>query len=138
MRILSILSAISIMASQVIPAWGDQLQDALNAVDKKDFNRAYQLFRPLAENGNKLAQEMLGELYNNGAGVAKDEKAAVTWWRRAAEKGEPYAQLRLGESFAVGRGVQEDFAEAAKWLRKAAEQNITKAQTGLGLALYQG
>jgi len=120
------------------PALGDQLRDAVEALERNDFNRAFQLMLPLAEGGNAQAQGFLGDMYNAGQGVARDLKKALVWWKRAAEKGEPYSQLSLGDNYAAGRGVKEDFSEAAKWWRKAAEQNIPRAQVGLGLALYQG
>jgi Sel1 repeat len=138
MRVIPLICVIAMTALSALPALGDQLQDAIEAWNRKDFRRAVQLVRPLAEAGNPSAQGLLGDMYNSGDGVAKDAKEAVKWWTRAAEKGEPVSQLNLGDSYAAGRGVQENFAEAVKWWRKAAEQNITRAQTGLGLALYQG
>jgi TPR repeat protein len=125
-------------AFQIVAAHGDQLKDAFEAASKKDYARAYQLFRPLAEGGNAMAQGMLGDMYRNGEGVRQDDKVAVTWWKRAAEQGEPMSQLMLGKSFIAGQGIEENFAEGARWLRKAAEQNIADAQAGLGLALFMG
>ena len=39
----------------------------------------------------------LGEMYEEGRGVDKDEKEAVRWYRKAAEKGDKEAQKRLGQ-----------------------------------------
>ncbi|MGO9518609.1 MAG: hypothetical protein ACLPND_16370 [Candidatus Korobacteraceae bacterium] len=43
----------------------------------------------------------LGWLYENGAGVEKDQKQAITWYRKAAQRGDQTAKdnlKRLGVS----------------------------------------
>jgi len=77
------------MALQVIPAWGDQLQDAFDALKMNDFNRAIPAYSPTSRKWKRWWRRDAGEMYSSGSGVAKDEKAAVTWWKRAADKGEP-------------------------------------------------
>nr|WP_249149332.1 sel1 repeat family protein [Bradyrhizobium manausense] len=120
-------------------AIADDIRDGVEALGRKDFQRALQLIRPRAEAGHPFAQWMLGDMYKNGeGGLPKDAKMAASWWAQAAAKGLAEAQLNLGDSYAAGEGVSENWKEAVKWWRKAAEQNIPRAQTGLGLALYSG
>jgi TPR repeat protein len=69
----------------------DALQEATTAYKKRDYPTALRLWRPLAEQGNAAAQKGLGELYEFGLGVPKDEAEAAVWYRKAAEQGAPTA-----------------------------------------------
>jgi TPR repeat protein len=89
-----------------------------------------------AEAGNAKAQNDLGEMYNFGKGVPRDDVEAVKWLRKAAEQGHANAQNHLGGMCEYGMGVPQDKAEAAKWYRKAAEQGHADAQNHLGW-IYQ-
>ena len=109
----------------------DLLADAKAAFDRGDYATAEKLWRPAAEGGNASAQASLGEMYETGRGVAKDEAEAVKWYRKAAEQGFATAQTDLGVMYRDGRGVAKDDAEAERWFRKAADQGETKAQTVL-------
>ena len=51
-----------------------------------DYQRAYDLWRPLADQGDASAKFDLGLMYGEGHGVAKDD-AAVKWDRLAANQG---------------------------------------------------
>ena len=54
------------------------------------------LCRKSAEQGDAIAQFFLGVvMYENGIGVAKDEREAVKWYRKAAEHGNEYAKKAL-------------------------------------------
>ena len=86
-----------------------------------------------AEKGDAKAQTLLGDMYGDGLGVAKDEAEAVKWYRKAADQGYATAQFNLGVMYAFGRGVKQDSVEAVKWWRKAAEKNYAMAQYNLGV-----
>ncbi len=49
-----------------------------------------------AEGGDVKAQKHLGDLYERGIGVPKDEELAKTWYTKAAEQGEPQAMFSVG------------------------------------------
>ena len=61
-------------------------EDGLAAYQRQDYAVAYDAWKPLAEAGDASAQNNLGALYSQGAGVARDYPAARDWWRRAAEQ----------------------------------------------------
>jgi len=134
------VTILSIILTQLLcfAALADDVRDGIEALDRKDFNRALQLIRPLAQSSNPFAQWLLGDMYKDGEGLPKDMKMALDWWTKAASKGLADAQLSLGDSYAAGQGVPENWSEAVKWWREAANQNLPRAQTGLGLALYSG
>ena len=48
-----------------------------------------------AEQGNAMAQNSLGVMYELGQGVPQDHKAAVKWYKLASEQGDADAQNNL-------------------------------------------
>jgi TPR repeat protein len=94
--------------------------------------------RKTADQGNAQAQYRLGEMYDNGEGVAADDAEAVKWYRRAAEQGHPGAQWQLGYKYEYGSGVAVDNVESIKWFRKAAEQGHGIAQFELAMRYHTG
>ena len=53
--------------------------------------------RAAGEGGSDIAQSRLGEMYQHGIGVPKDELKAVEWFQKAAEQGSSLGQCCLGE-----------------------------------------
>jgi TPR repeat protein len=91
-----------------------------------------------AEAGDAISQQIVGNYYFNGYGVAKDEKLAVHWARKAAEQGNAKAQADLGACYFSGKGVPLDEVEGFKWTKKAAEQGHPAAQCNLGFKYLEG
>ena len=91
-----------------------------------------------AEEGQAIAQLMLGLMYANGEGVPENNAEAVKWYKRAAELGNDKAQFNLGYMYFNGMGVPENNTEAVKWFRRAAEQGNAGAQLKLGLMYVIG
>jgi uncharacterized protein len=114
------------------------LEDGFAAYQDKDYVKAVEIWRPLADAGNATAQFRLGVMYIEGRGVAPDDAEGAKWFRRAAEQGEPMAQFNLGASYAEGAGVPRDDAEAARWFRRAADQGVSLAQLNLGIMYSEG
>jgi len=110
----------------------------LDAYLDADYDKAIEIWQPLAESGNAAAQYSLGTLYDGGKGVPKDDEKAVKWFQRAAEQGHPAAQFNLGNAYRTGQGASQDQSLAARWWRKAAEQDFAPAQFNLGTLYYFG
>ena len=102
-------------------AWADtpeqQFQQGLEATKRGDYQTAFKLWLPLAEQGDAQAQFNLGLMYDKGQGVKQDDVEAVKWYRKAAEQGLAQAQLNLGNMYRTGEGVKQDDVEAVKWYR---------------------
>ena len=75
-----------------------------------------------AQNGDPIAQCIIGLCYTLGKGVKKDNAQAAYWFRKSAEQGYASAQANLGDLYYMGEGVEEDYAQAVYWWRKAAAQ----------------
>ena len=122
--------------------YGERLyQQGLMQFNQGHHDQAAQLWRLLAEDGNRDAQFALGELYASGdvqAGIDRNLAKAAKWYRRAAKQGHASAQYNLGVFYASGVGVPHDLREAARWWRLAALQGHIQAQFNLGLLYAQG
>ena len=94
---------------------------------KGDYNAAFMICQTPADNGDPLAQNIVGIMLINGWGTARDLGEAARWWRKAADQGFAGAQFNLGRMYGKGDGVPQDYAEAVKWYRKAAEQGFAEA-----------
>ena len=105
---------------------------------QKDFKAILAIIHPLAEQGDALAQALVGDMYKEGLGVKQDDVEAVKWYRKAADQGGLRSQYSLGVMYYNGVGVKQDYVEAAKWYRKAADKGYTMAQFNLGLMYRDG
>jgi len=110
------------------------LEDGVAAVKRRDYATAVRSFRPLADQGDDVAQFDLGVLYNKGWGVPRDYVQAAKWYRLSAGQGNADAQFNLGILYDDGHR----YAEAVKWYRKAADQGLGDAQFNLGLLYAKG
>ena len=99
-----------------------ELATAIETYQTRDFTRAAEQLRPLAEAGEPQAQTILGIMYESGEGVPLDHAAAARWYRAAAEQGYDPAQYSLGNLYRAGRGVPRSDQEAAYWYTAAARQ----------------
>ena len=78
--------------------------------------------------GDAASQRMLGIMYFDGLGIAKDRAAAAKWFRKGADVGDTASQRRLGEMLAYGQGIEKDEAAGAAQLGKAAAGGDAIAQ----------
>jgi hypothetical protein len=107
------------------------VQDGIAAIIRGDYATAFRLLRPLADQGNGAAQNLVGTMYGNGWGVAENDAEALKWFRKAADQGNADAQYSLGQIYQNGWGVQKDFAEAKKWYLRAANQGNPAARSAI-------
>ncbi len=119
-------------------AWGDDLQDAINAAQRGDHAAAFPVFLRLAEAGDPAYQSLVGSAYSEGMGVPQNYQEAVRWMRRAAEQGYAVAQFNLGSMYSRGEGTLQDYREAVRWYRKATTQGDVDAMTNLGAIYFNG
>lgn len=103
------------------PVLADRFSDAVDALQRRDYEAAMRLFMPLAERGNASAQFNVGVMYANGEGVARDVAQAANWYKKAADQGEARAQFNLGYMYFSGQGLPKDSVKAYLWLDLAAQ-----------------
>jgi hypothetical protein len=100
-------------------AFADPFDDAKAAYDRGDKAGVVKILRPLADQGNAIAEANLGIMYSNGEGVAKDPAEAAKWYRKAADQGNIQSQINLGALYAMGQGLPKDYVQAHKWFTLA-------------------
>ena len=108
----------------------------MEAYTAGDYARAYKLWRPMADKGEREAQFNIGSLYEHGQGVALDAVKATDWYRKAASRGHEVAQFNLGNMYSDGRGVPRDLTLAMQWLLNAANQGFAPAQFNLAMKYH--
>jgi uncharacterized protein len=130
-----ILAVVSL--AMTLPSEAQAADNGLDAYTTGDYERALQIWRPLALRGIATAQYGLGSLYEHGHGVAEDREKAVAWYRKAARQGHANAQFNLGNMYSNGDGIELNLKLALYWLRKAAEQNVAEAQFNLAMMYHR-
>ena len=135
-RLPSVLIIFTVLLVSCIPDREPSLDRGYQAYEQGNYARALREWRPLAEEGDAVAQYNLGLMYDQGHGIAQDYSEAMRWYGLAAQQGKAQAQFNVGDMHEAGDGVPQDHAEAMSWYRQAAEQGHAEAQSSLG-ALYQ-
>jgi hypothetical protein len=110
---------LSLLLASTLPAFAD-FQAGVDAYQKGDYVGAAKEWRPLADEGDAVAQYNLALLYLDGHGVPQSDAEAVNWFRRAAEQDNTLAQHNLGAMYGSGQGVKRDYVQAYKWLNLCA------------------
>jgi uncharacterized protein len=132
----------------VVPvlSYADPLDDAKTALQNEDFEKAFELLGPLAEENHAEAQFLLGSLYINGQGVEKDDTKGLSWIMKAARQGFDQARLgafsiylelaglgdasamyNLGYMYLHGWGEEQDTDAGIGWLGSAAKNGHVRS-----------
>ncbi|TLS69103.1 SEL1-like repeat protein [Mariprofundus erugo] len=94
-----------------------------------------QLFREYLEKalaGDSYARYLLGLMYYEGRGIAKDEMLAANMFMLSAKQGLTEAQHAIGLMYYQGSGLPQDTGKAMQWLEKAARHGHADAAYCLG------
>ena len=114
-----------VQLSEEIPTVYAEAEKYLNA---KNYSKAIEIFRWLANDGYAPAQDKLAWMYQNGWGVTQDYSQAVSWFRKAAEQGNTEALASMGLMYLKGWGVTQNYDTALEWYSRAAAQGSEVAQ----------
>jgi len=113
---------IALMLFAATPVVAGDYENAAVAYKASDYQKAFRLLKPHAEQGGAPEQSMLCLMYGEGKGVPQDHAKAVHWFTKAAKQGLATVQTMLGGMYAQGKGIPEDHARAYAWLSIAAAQ----------------
>lgn len=86
------------------------------------------VLRGYAASGDGHAMNLLGTLYMNGTGVARNGVEAVSWFRKGAEAKDADATANLAEMMLVGRGTVKDLSGAVNQFSAASLLGHANAQ----------
>eukprot|EP00241_Pyramimonas_parkeae_P006044 CAMPEP_0114225094 /NCGR_PEP_ID=MMETSP0058-20121206/469_1 /TAXON_ID=36894 /ORGANISM="Pyramimonas parkeae, CCMP726" /LENGTH=412 /DNA_ID=CAMNT_0001335637 /DNA_START=255 /DNA_END=1493 /DNA_ORIENTATION=+ len=99
---------------------------------EEDPKEAVAWYQRSAAQGNHLALNRLGSMYEIGRGVPENVQEALRCWRRAAAQGNPHAHVALGDMYREGLGVEDDPRIALKHYTVACDQGHPDAQHAMG------
>ena len=71
----------------------------MNYYEEKDYAKAFEYLKPLAESGYQGAYFPVADMYHRGLGVKKDRNEAEKWYKKAAEAGDAKAKRILYDKF---------------------------------------
>ncbi|MBC8187804.1 MAG: sel1 repeat family protein, partial [Proteobacteria bacterium] len=110
-------------------------------VVKQDYTKTFKLFKLAAKQKSCRAYAALGELYERGLGVRKNQVLADSHYQNAikvASKDDPCDQACIAALYYYGKGVDKDLNKAFRLSSEAAEENVTRAQLALGVMHRDG
>ena len=107
------------------PVLADDLEDAKTAVKQRDYNTAFDLYLPLAEEGNQEAQYALGQMYSKGLGTKQNVTTAASWYEKAADQGHLLSQVQVGRIYFL---ITNELVKAHKWLNVITLRKIEGAK----------
>jgi uncharacterized protein len=134
----SLIFALAALALGAVAASADTLQDGARYFQRADYNRALASWRPLAVQGNPVAQNNLGIMYLDGKGVPQNTSEAVRYLSLSAAAGSSLGQNNLGGLYRDGKGVPRDYGKASQWFAASASQGNSAGMYNLGLMYAMG
>jgi TPR repeat protein len=111
----------AILAAQLLgafAAFAGPWEDGMAAYNRGDYMPAIRLFRPLAEQGNPKAQNVLGVMFRRGEGVPRNAARAHMWFSFAAARGDAKAKAELRD---VSRTMTPQEISQAQEMARACE-----------------
>jgi type II secretory pathway pseudopilin PulG len=99
------LVIISFLAACFVSVARSDVQKALDAQKRGDYETARQEFQALADKGDDKAMINLGVMYHTGEGAKQDYAKAMDWYLKAYAKQNGDAQNNIGVMYRDGLGV---------------------------------
>src|SRR5262249_27166845 len=109
----AIFAAIILVSTFAAPMAAGPLEDGYAAYTRSDFTTAMQIMRPLADQGEVTAQNVVGVLYYFNGG---DYVSAYMRFNHAAAQGNSFAEMFLKDT--ADKMTPEQIADAQKLARK--------------------
>ena len=106
---------------------GGPEQSAEEICVTRDSQQAVHWFSKAATAGHEHAGSLLGLMYQNGWGVAKNLTESEKWWEFVALRGNPTGMVSLAKLYLKGTGKAPRITEAIKWFEKAYENGAVEA-----------
>ena len=109
-----------------------QCVNALRDLKNEDYKVEFAELKPKADAGNPSAENRVGEMYEFGQGVKRDEAEAFSWYQKSAAQDYVAAWHNLGRAYNFGVGTEQDYVTAEQWYQKAAKAGDADAMFFLG------
>ena len=133
-----LIAVLSLCGLSAAAQYAPENDEALAAAQAGEWQKAWDIWKPLADAGDARAQSNIGVMYDNGEVVDEDDAEAVRWFTLSAEAGFAPGQANLAKMYFKGDGVEQNTTIAHRWYQAAARQGLAQAQMALVQALYFG
>jgi TPR repeat protein len=111
-----------VAALLIVPDEKERFNKGLDAHNRGDYETALLELRPLTDQGNVDAQNILGIMYFEGQGVPQDYAEALEWYRLAAAQGHAHAPNNIAWILATAPDARvRNGAEALRLAQQAVE-----------------
>ncbi|MBT6406206.1 MAG: sel1 repeat family protein [Rhodospirillaceae bacterium] len=124
----------SLSLSAATPVESDDYGAGLSAAANKDWQKAFNIWMPLAEQGNARAEYWIGNMYEHGYAVPQNNAKAIYWYTRAAKQSDAGARGKLGTMYLKGQdlppGRVAAYAQAS--IRGALDPSVAKMAEAFG------
>ncbi len=110
--------------------------EGLDRYKAGDYAAAFQIWLPLAQNGDISAMRNVGHLLRRGLGTKRDPERALYFYERAGSAGQSGSALNAAFMYLNGDGIPKKPESAAFWFFVAARLGLPQAQYNLGV-LYE-
>ena len=108
------------------------------AYDSANYKLALTELNAEVKRGSLPAMHLLGMMYAEGKGLARDDKRALALFEKAAAGDHAGAQGMVAMFHAQGRATERNDAKSVEWARKAAENGDALSQYMMGLRSMEG
>lgn len=134
----SAVEVLHFFSTSLFGSCSDWRQEVLDKIEPESREKDYLICCTAAANeGDPLAQTLVGVCYAKGIWLGKDVSEGIKWLRKASEQGYAKAQVYLADEL-YDSGDEGLIQEAIKWQTRAAEQGYAEAQQGLGIRYQLG
>ncbi|MGE4528063.1 MAG: tetratricopeptide repeat protein [Rhodospirillaceae bacterium] len=106
-------------------------EEADQAYEDGDYEKAKEILIPLAENGHAKAMNLLGLMHSKGKGYPRCRTKACNWYEKAANAGYASGQGNLALCYMEGDGRDKDEEKGLFWHKKAALNGRERSQISL-------
>ena len=112
----------------------DIYNEAVELYNQEEYEKAFNIFLKLANNGNSDSQNSLADMYYYGEGTKKSLENANYWWEKAAIQGCPDSQCNFGYSEIESNNIKNGL----KWIKEAVDNSHAHATYILAGYYYYG
>ena len=121
-----------------LPAIAANLTAGLGYFDNQQYTQAFAEFKPLADQGDEVAQYYLSYLYLKGYGTTVNEKLGMEYLQKSVDQGFEKAQSLMAYFLSEGQHVPQNKEAAIQLYSEAAEQRDADALLNLGIMYLLG
>jgi TPR repeat protein len=120
------------------PPRSERFNEGVAAYDAGDYEKAFDIWLPLAQQDDLAAMRNVALLLRQGKGTEQYPERALYFYERAARGGLVAAQVNVAFMYLDGDGIPQDHKQASFWFHTAAMAGVPVARYNLGVMYERG